>query len=119
MALLTITVILYTEIIVISAATLQHGGNGTYVYNNIEFVCNSNSSFTIVSLIGPTSTPAPGDTPGGAECRLCAQRRRGAAAHRCLTPRAYVLGDGASSTANAAYAGGGGGSQCVCGERLQ
>ena len=68
MGLLTLTVILFTQVMVISSAGINNL-NGTYEYDNTQFVCNSNSSFTITSFIEPTASPSNSSNPTDCKSR--------------------------------------------------
>jgi len=62
MALITLTVILFSQVIIISMSVVNNSVNGTYEYDNIQFICNSNNSITIVSIIGDSSSSDPDRT---------------------------------------------------------
>jgi hypothetical protein len=80
MALLTLTVILFTQVIVISAGGVA-SSNGTYEYENTQFVCNSNDTFTIVTII---ESPGGNKTSDGACRRVGWRARDGTDPHMCL-----------------------------------
>jgi len=62
MALITLTVILFSQVIIISMSAVNNSVNGTYEYDNIQFICNSNNSITIVTIIGDSSSSDPDRT---------------------------------------------------------
>ena len=82
MGLLTLTLILFTQVIVISAAGVANQ-NGTYEYDNIQFVCN-NSTFSITSILQPTAAPSSNTSQSECTCRVCATTLT--AWPRALTP---------------------------------